>query len=208
MISLSADEVERRFALLGIPNRFTQVEKDRLATTGVVAPPAGILGFPAPLANAGLNILNLKTILGIDPSKPPSFFDHPWYLDEPFARVDCEPGWHYLYISVLPETISQPINYVHSLKDRGLELPSAIEVALMLFLHYAGTGEQLLQKKHTWCRDRASLDRWVTVGAFGRNGLFVSGHPAEFASRGLGICAQVKRFVRGSDLERSTPRRG
>jgi hypothetical protein len=62
----------------------------------------------------------------------------------------------------------------------------------MLFLHYAGTGEQLLQKKHTWCSDHASLNRSVTVGAFGRNGLFISGHPPDFASRGLGICARIK----------------
>jgi hypothetical protein len=63
----------------------------------------------------------------------------------------------------------------------------------MLFLHYAGTGVQLLQKKHTWCRDQATQDRFVTVGAFGRNGLFVSGHPAAYASRGLGICAKLRR---------------
>jgi len=41
----------------------------------------------------------------------------------------------------------------------------AAEVALMLFLHYAGTRQQLLQKKHTWCSDRASMNRCVTVGA-------------------------------------------
>ena len=191
MISLSADEVERRFALLGIPNRFTQAEKDQLSTTDVVTLGDDVLGFPTPKANAGLNILNLREILGTDPSKPPSFFDHPWYLNEPFALVDCEPGWHFISMSVLPETISQPINYARSLKDRDLELPTAIEVALMLFLHYAGTGEQLLLKKHTWCEDRASLDRCVTVGAFGRNGLFVSAHPSEFASRGLGICPKL-----------------
>jgi hypothetical protein len=75
-----------------------------------------------------------------------------------------------------------------------LELPRAIEVVLMLFLHYAGTGEQLLLKKHTWTSDEASLNRYVTVGAFGRNGVFISGHPADFSSRGLGICA--KEFPR------------
>jgi hypothetical protein len=62
----------------------------------------------------------------------------------------------------------------------------------MLFLHYAGTGEQLLFKKHSWCSDLASMGRRVTVGAFGRNGLFISGHPQNFASRGLGICAKVE----------------
>jgi len=132
-------------------------------------------------------------LVGTDPRKQPSFFDHPWYLDEPFAREDCAAGWHYLNSSVLPDSISQPIDYSNSLRERGLELPSAVEVALMLFLHYAGTGEKLLQKKHTWCKERATMNRHVTVGAFGRNGLFVSGHPAEFTSRGLGICAKVIR---------------
>jgi hypothetical protein len=131
--------------------------------------------------------------MGTNPSKQPSFFDHPWYLAEPFARHNCSPGWHYLYQSVLPDSISQPLNYIDSLAAEGLELASAVEVTLMLFLHYAGTGTQLLQKKHTWCADRASGNRFVTVGAFGRNGLFVSGHPPEFTSRGLGICAKIKR---------------
>jgi hypothetical protein len=193
MISLSPDEVERPFELLRIPNRFTSEEKERLATTAIVPTGTSWMGFPTPVANIGLNVLNLRSLLGTDPSKQPSFFDHPWYLDEAFAREDCEPGWHYLYREVLPESISRPINYATSLKDRGLELPSAVEVTLMLFLHYAGAQEQLLQKKHTWCRDLASMNRHVTVGAFGRNGLFVSGHPAEFASRGLGICAKFMR---------------
>ena len=79
------------------------------------------------------------------------------------------------------------------MEDRGLALPWAIEVVLMVFLHFVGTGEQLLQKKHTWCRDEPSLSRFVTVGAFGRNGLFISSHPGDYASRGLGICAKVIR---------------
>ena len=196
MISLPPDEVERRFALLGLPNRFTAEEKERLATTVIVSPEVECMAFPTPAANDGLNLLNLRRLLGTDPSSQPSFFDHPWYLDESFARENCESGWHYLYMEVLPNSISKPINYAVSLKTGGLELPSAVEVALMLFLHYAGTREQLLQKKHTWCRDLATMNRHVTVGAFGRNGLFVSGHPAEFASRGLGICA---KFIRGPD---------
>ena len=190
MISLSPDEVERRFGLLGIPNRFTPQEKENLQTTSIVQIEGDVVAFPTPMAAEGLNVLNLRRICGVDPGKQPSFFDHPWYLEEAFGRVDCQPGWHVLHMNVLPETISQPIHYVRSLKARGLELPSAIEVTLMLFLHYVGTGEQLLLKKHTWCSDEASLGRCVTVGAFGRNGLFVSGHPPEFASRGLGICGK------------------
>ena len=193
MISLSPHDVERRFAQLGIPNRFTDDEKHELVTTQVVQPPDGVMAFPVPAGNAGLNILKLRGILGTDPSKQPSFFDHPWYLEEAFARVDCQPGWHLLHMSVLADSISQPVNYFSSLAGRNLELPAAIEVVLMVFLHFAGTGEQLLQKKHTWCRDEASLNRFVTVGAFGRNGLFISAHPGEFASRGLGICGKVMR---------------
>jgi hypothetical protein len=192
MISLSPDEVERRFAQLGIPHRFTSSEKIELLSTDLVAVPPNSLAFPTPKANRGLNILNLRGLLGTDPRHQPCFFDHPWYRNEAFADVDCEAGWHCIYMDVLPESISQPLDYADSLSVRGLWLPSAVEVTLMLFLHYAGTGEQLLGKKHTWCSDRASLNRHVTVGAFGRNGLFVSGHPREFQSRGLGICPKIR----------------
>ena len=193
MISLSATEVERRFGLMGIPNRFMDAERVEFDTTSIVDMPDGVIGFPTPQLKSGLNILNLRRLLGTNPCHQPAFFDHPWYLGEAFAAEDCSTGWHYLYASVLPDSISQPINYVNSERMRDLELPSAVEVTLMLFLHYVGTGEQLLQKKHTWCSDRASLNRRVTVGAFGRNGLFVSGHPPDFASRGLGICARITR---------------
>jgi hypothetical protein len=189
---LSPSEAERRFELLGLRNRFTDKEKVKLETTRVVELPPDFLSFPVPEDRFGLNLMNLRKICGTDPSKPPSFFDHPWYLEEPFAAADCEPGWHLIQMHVLPESLSQSFHYARSLEARGIVLPSAVEICLMLFLHYVGTGEQLLQKKHTWCRDKASLGRFVTVGAFGRNGLFVSGHPADFASRGLGICGKLR----------------
>jgi hypothetical protein len=102
----------------------------------------------------------------------------------------CPPGWHFLTMDPIPGTIHQPIDYVRSLG--GVELPLAVEVFLMLFLHYVESREQLLLRKHTWCSDLASLDRHVTVGAFGRNGVFVSGHPSNFASQGLGICGRIR----------------
>lgn len=188
MIALSADEVAFRFGRLGIPNRFEDMEKQSFDTTTSVETGARVLAFPTPKDNVGLNLLNLRHILGASPAKQPSFFDHPWYLDEPFAKQDCGPGWHALTMDVLPGSIGQPINYASS-----VDVPSAIEVVLMLFLHYIGTGEQLLLKKHTWTKDEATLGRFVTIGAFGRNGLFVSGHPGEYSSRGLGICAKVSR---------------
>ena len=193
MISLSPMEVERRLDLMGIPNRFAEAEIAELATISIVDDKDGLIAFPTPKEKSGLNVLNLRKILGTDPSKQPSFFDHPWYLEESFTHEDCEPGWHFLHLNALPDSLSQPIHYISSLRKSGLGLPSAIEVVMMVFLHYLGTGEQLLQKKHTWCRDEASLNRFVTVGAFGRNGLFLSAHPPMYASRGLGICAKVMR---------------
>jgi hypothetical protein len=183
MICLSPNEVERRFAILRIPNRFTSREKHTLSTTSLGEHEGAIFVFPTPIASADLNILTLRGIVGTNPARQPSFFDHPWYLEEPFGRLDCEPGWHALSMDVLPDSISKPINYSSSLK-----LPSAIEVVFMLFLHYVGTGEQLLLKKHTWTSNEASLGRFVTVGAFGRNGVFISSQPGNYTSRGLGIC--------------------
>jgi hypothetical protein len=197
MICLSPDEVERRFDILGITNRFTDQEKQALSTTSLGEDAGRIFVFPAPAASMGLNILNLREIVGTNPIKQPSFFDHPWYLEEPFGRHNCEPGWHAMHMDVLPESISKPINYSSS-----LELPTAIEVVLMLFLHYIGTGEHLLLKKHTWTKDEASMGRHVTVGAFGRNGVFISGHPGDYSSRGLGIC---RKLPVGAVYDRSQP---
>ena len=190
-ISLTADQVEQRFLKLGIPSRFTRDERLKFTATPVVANEKMVFGFPTPADNSSLTLYNLKKIVGTDPRHPPAFFDHPWYTGEPFMASPCPPGWHFLLMDVHPESISQTIDYARRLKAEGMELPSAIEVVLMLFLHYEDTKEQLLLRKHTWCSDTASLGRHVTVGAFGRNGLFVSGHPAGFASRGLGICGKI-----------------
>jgi hypothetical protein len=191
---LSATETESRFRRLGLPFRFSDTEKALYKTTDVVDGHRQIFGFPAPEANQGLNILNLRNLRGTDPSNPPSFFDHPWYLGEPFARVDCTPGWHFLHMDVSSDSILAPYHYYRSLEEQGCLLPCAVEVTLMLFLCYVGEGLQLLHRKHTWCSDAASLGRFVTVGAFGRNGLFISAHPPDFTSRGLGVCAKLVRL--------------
>ena len=190
-ISLTSEQVEQRFINLGIPSRFTPDERLRFSTTPVVNSPYKLFGFPTPADNQALTLSSIKTIVGTDPAKQPAFFEHPWYADEPFTASPCTPGWHFLLMDVDPESINQPIDYVRRLKSEGMELPAAIEIVLMLFLHYDATKEQLLLRKHTWCSDTASLGRHVTVGAFGRNGLFVSGHPMGFASRGLGICGKI-----------------
>jgi hypothetical protein len=190
-ISLTTEQVEQRFLALGIPSRFTTEDRKKLLPMPVVDSKRSLFSFPTPSDNSALTLSNLKTIVGTDPSHQPAFFDHPWCVDEAFMRTQCNPGWHLILMDVVPESINQPIDYVRRLELEGLKLPSAIEIVLMLLLHYEGTREQLLSRKHTWCSDRASLDRHVTVGAFGRNGLFVSGHPMGFSSRGLGICAKI-----------------
>jgi hypothetical protein len=190
-ISLTTEDVEQRLQALGIPSRFTTEDRKKFSPIPVVDSERALFGFPTPTNNSALTLSNLKTIVGTDPSHQPAFFDHPWYTDEAFMKTQCNPGWHIILMEVVPESINQPIDYVRRLELEGLRLPSAIEIVLMLLLHYEGTKEQLLSRKHTWCSDRASLDRHVTVGAFGRNGLFLSGHPMGFSSRGLGICAKI-----------------
>jgi hypothetical protein len=189
-ISLASDQVENRLSSLGIPCRFTDDERQVLSAAPNISIDEGVLCFPTPRDNSALTLSNIRTIVGIDPARQPSFFDHAWYAGEPFMDKPCPPGWHVIYKDALPDSICQPSGYAQKL-GAGLALPTAIEVVLMLFLHYAGTREQLLSRKHTWCSDAASLGRVVTVGAFGRNGVFLSAHPPNFASRGLGICPKV-----------------
>jgi hypothetical protein len=192
---LTPDDIEGAFSRLGLPFRFDLAEKATLLTQSVVDQGPAWLSFPTPSYNDGLNLLNLRTLCGVDPRHQPAFFDHPWYLEEPFGLVNCSPGWHTLRTDVSSDTIEQTYYYARSLEQRGWLLPSAVEVVLMLFIQYSRTGEHLLLKKHTWCSDEASLGRMVTVGAFGRNGVFVSGHPPTFASRGLGLCVKLSPSV-------------
>jgi len=188
---ITAEQVERILHKWGLPLRFAAHEPSDPPNTTEIVNSARVLAFPTPEDNSGLNILNLRKLLGVNPANPPSFFDHPWYLDESFGRKDCSAGWHLLHMDVIPGSVHQPYNYYSSVSDVNWTLPSAIEAVLMVFLHFERTGERLLLTKHTWCRDEASVGRYVTVGAFGRNGLFISSHPPIFASRGLGVCGML-----------------
>jgi hypothetical protein len=191
-IWLTPLQVEERLATLGIPCRFSDAEHKTFATTPVVSRGERVFGFPTPADNSPLTLSNIKSKVGVDPKHLPSFFEHPWYEGEAFMSTPCPPGWHFLTMEPIPGSIQRPVDYSRSLGEPNVELPLAVEVVLMLFLHYVGSREQLLLKKHTWCADTASLDRHVTVGAFGRNGVFVSGHPSNFASQGLGICGRIR----------------
>ena len=189
-ISLSPDQVEQHLAQTGVVCRFSAQERAAFATTPVVSEPRKFFAFPTPAENSSLTLSTLRLCVGIDARHQPSFFDHSWYQGEAFMETRCPAGWHFLSMDVLPNSIQQPLDYSRSLETH-LVLPLAVEVVLMLFLHYAASREQLLQKKHTWCSDTASQHRHVTVGAFGRSGVFLSSHPSNFASRGLGISPKV-----------------
>src|SRR5688572_8657038 len=192
-ISLTPDQVEQRLAALHIGCRFTADERIAYATTPVVNGPERLFAYPIPSDNSLLTLSYIKNYAGTDPNRQPSFFDHPWYQSEEFMSATCSAGWHILAMEPISGSLQQPVDYLRSSGDSGLlELPQAVEVVLMLFLHFVRGGEQLLFKKHTWCSDTASLNRHVTVGAFGRNGVFLSAHPANFSSQGLGVCAKVR----------------
>jgi hypothetical protein len=189
---LSATKVQEAFQKLGLPFEFSGMELARWQTVASGLPDSSVLCFPTPESNSGLNLLNLRKLLGVDPWHPPSFFDHPWYLTESFGHTPCAPGWHVIETSVSPESLEQSFAWHRTAHPPNVTLPTAVEVVLMLFLYYAVFGEQLLNRKHTWCADEASLGRFVTVGAFGRNGVFISSHPPAFSSRGLGLCRSFK----------------
>jgi hypothetical protein len=161
------------------------------STTPVVEIPGRTFCFPTPASDGNLTLRNIKICVGTDPQHQPAFFEHPWYENEGFMATPCVPGWHLVAMEPLPASIQQPLDYLRSLGNRDMVLPQAVEVVLMLFLHFVGTGEQLLLKKHTWCSETASMNRHVTVGAFGRNGVFLSGHPENFSSQGLGVCPRI-----------------
>ena len=190
MHPLSPEEVQKYFDRLRIPGRFTAAETGRLSASKAQIQ-SSFLTFPIPQDNAFLSVLGLRDALGVGPANAPAFHDHPWYLDEPFGNVGCAPGWHSVRIEVTAASIGQPIYYAEEMKQTALYLPTAAEVLLMLFLHFASTGERKLTNKHTWTRDRTREGRFVTVGAFGKKGVFVSSHEVGYQSQGLGICPVV-----------------
>jgi hypothetical protein len=174
---------------VGITSRFDHSEERALKTSDVVAQ-SGFCTFPTPRDNSALSVLGLRRMLGVDPSSPPSFHNHPWYLDEAFGETTCAPGWHSIEMDVTADSIGHPVYYAERLRERGLYLPSAVEVLLMLMLQFADSGERLLNRRHTWTHDRTSEGRFVTIGAFGKNGVFVSSHEVGYQSKGLGICGK------------------
>jgi hypothetical protein len=179
--SITPDEMTRRLAQIGIACQFAIAPQPFEPPSEIVTNPNRFFSFPVPEDNSALTLANIKRAVGSDPKRQPCIFDHEWYATESFMDEPCRPGWRVLSMDVIPESIDRPWG-------GPWPLPSAVEVVLMLFLHYIGTGEQLLIRKHTWCRDTASLGRYVTVGAFGRNGVFLSAHPPSYSSRGLGVC--------------------
>jgi len=191
MALLSPQLVEQRFAQLGIVCRFSDLELRQLDDTRIEGR-EGFFGFPTPRENEALSVLGLRELLGVDPASGPCFFDHPWYLEEAFGRERCSPGWHLIGMDVLVSSVDKPVYYAEEIKRDALYLPSAVEVLLMLLLHFAETGERLLLRKHTWTHDRAEGRRFVSVGAFGKKGVFVSSHEVGYKSRGLGICPSVE----------------
>jgi len=157
----------------------------------------GFFTFPVPEDNLALSVLGLREILGVNPGGEPGFFDHPWYLSEPFGREPCESGWHSVMMDVVPESIDRPVYYAEDLKEKALYLPTATEVLLMVFFRFVTAGDRLLLRKHTWTRDRTATTearRFVSIGAFGNKGVFVSSHAVGYKSRGLGICPTVDPF--------------
>jgi hypothetical protein len=183
-IILTPEQVEGRLKRLGLHCNFSPEEHDLFATTPVVPDSdVRVFAFPTPDCSE-LSLRKIRAVVGTDPKHQPSIFDHEWYVSESFMDRICPPGWHVLTMDVLADSVGQDLNYIRS----RTTFPLAIEVVLMLFLHYAETAEQVLAKKHTWCAETASRGRRVTVGAFGRNGVFISGHPENFVSRGLGCC--------------------
>jgi hypothetical protein len=183
-------EAQECFQRLGISAEFRTVEARRL-NGDQLWEGEGFLSFPIPEDNEALTVLSLRRALANSPMNQPMLHEHPWYLREPFGDLSCTPGWHSLAQTTMPSTIGQPIYYADSIKSDSLYLPSAAEVVLMLVLHFVLTGQHLLAKKHTWTRDRTKTGRFVTVGAFGKNGLFLSSHEVGYHSRGLGICPIV-----------------
>src|SRR5689334_398852 len=108
---LSAVRVQEAFLKLGLPFEFNDLEFEKFGTPPPRLPDASVLCFPTPESNSGLNLLNLRKLLGVDPRHPPSFFDHPWYLEEPFGQTNCPSGWHIIETAVGSESLERSFDW-------------------------------------------------------------------------------------------------
>jgi hypothetical protein len=187
---LSSSDVLTAFRRLDVPADFTAAEIARLDAR----PPedrTGYCTFPTPEDSQHLSVLELRQRLGVSPDGGCGFFDHPWYLDEPFAHAVCRAGWHSIATAPVAASLDEADWHAESLSGHGLNLPRAVEVILMLFLSLTIREERFLLRKHTWTCDRSVSGRRVSVGAFGRKGVFLSSHAPGYKSRGLGICPRI-----------------
>jgi len=123
-----------------------------------------------------------------------------WYRKGEFAQIRL--GWALVKKDVLPGSTNSTWNsqeyllrkYEAALKERGAQNASvkrrtAAEAVYDLLLHYANTGEMLLQDKFDWTLTRGPQKTSVFVGDFNPRALVVSYCWPESPRRGnIGVC--------------------
>src|SRR4029079_6188124 len=92
MISITSEEVESILGTVGVRCSFSPAERVFFSTTPVVDTDQPAFLYPIPADNSHLTLSNLKNLFGVDPKRPPSFFDHPWYATQDFMKIPALSG--------------------------------------------------------------------------------------------------------------------
>ena len=126
-----------------------------------------------------VNITNLKSIFGDDPSKnTPCFYFQDWYNNESFINIQMHEGWFLIRKSVFEDSRS----VLPSELSKIYVFPSAIKCAYSFFVAWLVLGEKLWYHDFVWCSDvdhngdRIYVGKYNDVDGVNRDGFSIHRH--------------------------------
>ena len=126
-----------------------------------------------------VNILNLKTIFGDNPSeKSPCFYFQDWYNNESFVRTSMKEGWFLIRKQVYEESrkvLPDELNKKYT-------FPSAIQCTYAFFVAWLVLKIKLWYHDFVWCNDvdhngdRIYVGKYNDVDGINKDGFSIHRH--------------------------------
>ncbi len=137
-----------------------------------------ILGTKEMSDDTPLNILNLRKLFGMDPSKEPCFYNQDWYINEKFVNKTLQYEWYLTRKEIFSETRGvEP-----KLLVKNFIFPSAILVTYLFFVYWVLNKKILFEMEYVWCEDlddngdRIYVGRYNDIKGNSKNGFSIHRH--------------------------------